>query len=283
MARTVEQIKQSIIDQKNAESELSGLNSPSATAIYNLWAFITAVAINLHEQFIDQAILDIEQVAREAVPGTADWLQNRTLEFQYNELDPQVITVIDGKATYPTIDESLRIVTRAAVKEQTNSRVLVKVAKGSEVLEPLEPDQKSALIGYLSKISFVGIPIDLISLEADQFRFEGEIFYSGEFVETVVKEAIIEALKVYLSSVSINNFDGKIVREKVIDAIQAVAGVVGVDTLNVKLNGRPDTDAIGGPLNEDIKRTYETAAGYVVEETTSGSTFEDTITMTLLA
>lgn len=281
MARTIEQIQNEMIAAKNNDPNLAALNSPSATAIWRLWTYIVAVAINLHEQFLDQGILELEQIAREAIAGTADWLQQRVLEFQYSATNPQVITVVDGRASYSTIDESLRIITRASVKEQANGRVLVKVAKSDSPLEPLNTDELNALIGYLDKVGFVGIPIDTISLNADRFRFEGEIFYSGEFVESTVKQNVIEAIENYLNNVSIERFDGIVTRENVIDAIQAVPGVVGVDTLNVLMNGRAEQDPLGGANNVNVVRQYETFAGYIIQEDTSGNTFDDTITMTL--
>ena len=137
MARSTEEIQNEMIEAKNNDPVLATLNSPSQTAIWRLWTFIVATAINIHEQFIDTAILELEQVAREAVAGTADWLQQRVLEFQYSASNPQVITVIDGRASYPVIDDSLRIVTRVSVKEQSNGRVQVKVAKGTNPLEQL--------------------------------------------------------------------------------------------------------------------------------------------------
>lgn len=282
MARSIDEIQQEIIDAKDADPNLAALNSPSAVAIWRLWSRIVAGSQETEEQLWDVFQAELEQIAREAVPGTADWLQKRVLEFQYDAANPQVVTVIDGKATYPTIDESLRIIARAAVVEQTNNRVLVKVAKddGGGGLTPLDTTELNALIGYLDKIGFVGIPIDTSSLFADRLRFEGEVFYSGEYVESTVKANVITAIIDYLSSVSVINFDGVIVREQIIDAIQAVEGVTGVDTLNVSLIARPSSVPLTGPV-VNVERTYLTAAGYIIEEDTPGNTYDDTITMTL--
>lgn len=282
MARTIKEIQNEIIASKDAETELNGLNSPSGVAIWRLWTRILATAINIHEQFIDLAILEMEQIARESIAGTADWLQQRILEFQYSATEPQVISINDqGIATYPILDESLRIVSRASVSETPNGRVLVKVAKGDTTLEPLGTDEINALIGYLDRLSFVGTPIDTISLEPDRLRVEGTILFSGEFVGSLVKINVITAINDYLASISIDNFDGKVIREKLIDAIQLVPGVVGIDTVNVRLNGRQAQDPLGGGSNVSIVRDYETFAGYIIEEDTVGNTFDDLITMQL--
>ena len=282
MARTIDEIQQEIIDAKNADANLAALNSPSAVAIWRLWTRIVAGAIETQEQLWDVFKSEVEQIAREAVPGTADWLQKRVLEFQYDAANPQVVTVIDGKAAYSTIDESLRIITRAAVVEQTNNRVLVKVAKddGSGGLEPLTTDEVNALISYLDAIGFVGIAIDTISLLPDRLRLEGQVYYNGQFVESTVKAAVIVAINSYLASVSVENFNGEIIREEIVDAIQAVEGVTGVDTLNVSLIARPNSVPLTGAV-VNVQRSYITSAGYIIEEDTTGNTFDDTITMTL--
>ena len=282
MARSITTIQNEIIAAKTADSNLNSLNSPSAVAIWRLWSRIIAGAIETQEQLWDVFKAELEQIAREAVPGTADWLQKRVLEFQYSATNPQVISVIDGKATYSTIDASLRIVTRAAVVEQVNNRVLVKVAKddGSGGLTPLAAQEVSALVSYLDAIGFVGIAIDTSSLFADRLKFQGTIFYNGQYVEATVKAAVITAIKAYLSSISITEFDGTIVREELINAIQAVTGVTGVDTLNVVLTARPSSIPLTGAV-VTVQRTYITAAGYIIQEDTARSTFNDTITMTL--
>ena len=282
MARTATEIQNEIILAVQADPTLIGLTSPSSVAIWRLWAFVVASSMEVQEQLWDVFKADLEQIAREAVPGTADWLQNRVLEFQYDATNPQVISVVNGKATYPTIDASLRIITRAAIKEQSNGRTLVKVAKddGAGGLIPLTTIEENALISYLDAIGFVGIPIDTSTQFPDRLRFQGEIFYNGQYVETTVKTNVIAAINAYLKSISLDEFDGKVVREQIIDAIQAVAGVTGIDTLNVSLIGRPSSVPLTGSV-VTITREYETAAGYIIEEDTAGNTFTDTITMTL--
>ena len=282
MARSITTIQNEIIAAKTADSNLNSLNSPSAVAIWRLWSRIIAGAIETQEQLWDIFKAELEQIARDAVPGTADWLQKRVLEFQYSATNPQVISVIDGKAAYSTINTALRIVTRAAVVEQVNNRVLVKVAKddGSGGLTPLAAQEVSALVSYLDAIGFVGIAIDTSSLFADRLKFKGTIFYNGQFVESTVKAAVITAIEAYLSSISVTEFDGTIVREELINAIQAVSGVTGVDTLNVVLTARPSSIPLTGAV-VTVQRTYITAAGYIIQEDTAGSTYNDTITMTL--
>lgn len=280
MATSIDEIQAEIIASKDNEPSLNGLNSPSQTAIWRLWTRIIATAHNLHEQIVDTKKEEIEQIGRDAISGTAEWLQKRVLEFQYSVSNPQVLTVVEGKASYYTVDPSLRIIARASVKEQASGKILVKVAKldGSD-LAPLSADERNALVSYLDKVAFAGIPVSVITLNSDKLRFEGKVIYNGENVGSVMKTKVIAAINDYLKSISTLNFSGTVVREQLIDYIQAVEGVVGIDTVNVKLNGREDSDALGGINNVDIIREYETFSGYITEEDTAGNTFDDLLTM----
>lgn len=281
MARDITVIQAEIITAVQADPNLVGLTSPSAVALWRLWTRIIAASLETEEQLNDLFRLEMEQLAREAVPGTADWLQKRVLEFQYNALSPQLVTVIDGKATYSTIDPSLRIVTRAAVKEQSNLRVLVKAAKDDGVggFDPLTGPELLALTGYLDAIGFVGIPIDTISRPADRVRLASlEVYYQRQFDASVVQAAVIAAIDDYLKNLSVDNFDGVLVRTDFIDAIQAVEGVVTLNDNGLNPIVRPfSTPAPGGT---SILIQNEVQAGYAISEDTPGFKISDVIVMT---
>ena len=280
MARSVTDIQNEIIAAVQADPNLTSLTSPSAVAIWRLWTSLTASALETEEQINDVFRAELEQIAREAVPGTADWLQKRVLEFQYDQTNPQVITVIDGKANYSTIDESLRIVTRAAVIEQSNGRVLVKAAKddGSGGIAPLTALELSALSGYLDAIGFVGIPIDTISQQADRVRITAlNVYYLRQFDPVTVKADVITAIDTYLESLSISNFNGVLVKTELVDAIQAVEGVVTLDDSNFPLIIRDFSTPIPGGQSIAVQR--ETSAGYAIGEDTAGFTLDDTIVL----
>jgi len=258
MARSITEIQNAIIADIQADTTLGALNSPSATAIWRLWTFVIATAIHVHERFMDIGIETMETIARDAVPGTPGWLQRRVLEFQYDEDNRQFVTEQpDGSVGYTTIDESLRIISRCAVVE-TESGVVIKVAKGSEPLEKLNINELNALRDYVDKIGFAGVFIRSESLDADIFRIDVEIIYSGQYLRDTVQSEIVTALKSYLANLSIENFNGTVVREQVVDAIQQVPGVEGIDTQGLKLFGQRS-----GQSFEVIERLYNSDAGYL--------------------
>ena len=270
MARSITEIQNAIIADIQADTTLGGLNSPSATAIWRLWTFIIATAIHVHERFMDIGIETMVTIARDAVPGTPGWLQRRVLEFQYDEDNRQFVTEQpDGSVGYTTIDESLRIISRCAVVE-TESAVVVKVAKGSDPLEKLTENEINALRDYVDKIGFAGVVIRSESLDADIFKIDVEIIYSGQYLRDTVQTDIVTALKNYLANLSIDNFNGTVVREQVVDAIQQVPGVYGIDTQGLKMWGQRS-----GQSFEVIDRLYNSDAGYLEYDET-----DSIITMT---
>ena len=270
MARSISEIQNAIIADIQADTTLGALNSPSATAIWRLWTFVIATAIHVHERFMDIGIETMETIARDAVPGTPGWLQRRVLEFQYDEDNRQFVTEQpDGSVGYTTIDESLRIISRCAVVE-TESAVVVKVAKGSDTLGKLNINKLNALRDYIDKIGFAGVVIRSESLDADIFKIDVEIIYSGQYLRDTVQAAIVTALKSYLANLSIDNFNGTVVREQVVDAIQQVPGVYGIDTQGLKMWGQRS-----GQSFEVIDRLYNSDAGYLEYDET-----DSIITMT---
>jgi len=280
MARTVDEIQTEIINAIQADPTLAGLTSTSAVAFWRLITRVVAGALESEEQINDLFKAELEQIAREAIPGTAEWLQKRVLEFQYDALNPQVTQVIDGRVTYPTIDESLRIITAAAVKEQANGRVLVKAAKddGAGGLEPLSTLEKDALDGYLSRIGFVGIPIDSISQQPDRLRVSNSnVYYKKEYDPAAILLDIEEALNQYLNDISSVNFNGVVVLSEIIDIIQAIDGVADVKSFFFLTVIRPfSTPAPGGTA---ITIQKEAEAGYAILEDTPGYTLADTLTL----
>ena len=54
MARTVSEIQEEILRQKNQEPSLNTLNSNSKVAIWRLWAYITAFVIWTLEKIFDE-------------------------------------------------------------------------------------------------------------------------------------------------------------------------------------------------------------------------------------
>jgi hypothetical protein len=292
MARSIAIIKQQIIDAKNGEELLAGLNSPSQSSLWNLWAYITAVAINLHEQLWDIFQTEIETIASSAAPGTPQWLRDKTLKFQYSATNPQILQLIDFIPQYTVVDPTLRLVTQCSVKLEGNRIVLLKVAKGTDTLTPLGIEtippntldnnpEINALKTYIENIKFAGTSIQVISLQADRLQVYADVYYDGQYVLGTVKDNVKTAIATYLKNLP---FDGLVSNTKLIDAIQAVQGVLDVQLQKLGARAFEQSPLTTTNLVDSytvLCRNYATIAGYIIPEDATGFTLDDTLNVTV--
>lgn len=282
MARSVEVISQSMFEAKAAESDLNGLTSTSQTAIWRLWIYIVASCINIFEQLQDVFKEELETISSNAIPGTPQWVQAKTLAFQYSATNPQVVTIVDSEIVYPTEDDTLKIVTRCSVITGANKIVSIKVAKATSATDttpiPLVALEESALSSYWGLLGFAGISYSVINLDADLIGVVADIYYDGQYSATIQADAIL-ALDNYLAAIP---FDGYVSVLAIEDALQNVKGISDVKLTTV--SGRSDATLFADRFSfYDLptsinSRRYSTASGYCKQEIESGQTFADTLT-----
>jgi hypothetical protein len=274
MARTVAQIKQSMLDAKNADPTLSALTSTSQTAKWNLYYFIVASCIAIFEQLQDLFKTDLEAIASTAAPSTPQWTRNKVLKFQNGdiaELNTTTFTV-----EYPTINTANQILTRCAVITAPNRTVLIKVAK-SNPPAPLSLIEKASLQRYIETFNPAGIAFTIINENSDKMEVAATIYYNGQY-SAVISTNVVAALNNYMANLP---FNGVISTQAVVDAMQAAEGVISVSLARILV--RKDTVAYGAGVTLYNLSTgvdsvqYQTIAGYVVQETTATHTFADTL------
>jgi hypothetical protein len=222
---------------------------------------------------------DIQAIADAAPSGNKQWLRSQILKFQYGDV---ILIGTDFVPYYPVIDTSKQIIAQASVVE-TGSSVTIKVAKGSP-LEPLSATELSALIDYYygtdtsQGIGFSGVAPNIISNEPDRIRVEATVYFYGQYTESVVSANVILAINNFLATFQNVAFDGTVFMIRMVDAIQAVAGVsrVHLDEIKVRIASVP----LGGATILDVQGFYNTVAGYIISEDTASNTLADTLTFT---
>jgi len=275
MARTVAQIKQSMFDAKNADPSLSTLTSTSQTAKWNLYYFIVASCIAIFEQLQDIFKTELETIASTAAPSTPQWTRNKVLAFQTGDVAELNTTTF--VIEYPTINTANQILTRCAVITAPNRTVLIKVAKGNPPT-PVSVGELAELQSYVETFNPAGIAFTLINENSDKMEVAGKVYYNGQY-SAVIATNVVAALNSYMANLP---FNGVISTQAVVDAIQAVDGVISVSLTRILV--RKDTVAYGAGVTLYNLSTgvdavqYQTIAGYVVEETTATHTFADTLT-----
>ena len=279
MARTIAQIKTQITTQIAAESALAGLNSPSQTAIWNLWAYVIATAIFIQESLWDLFSTQLDQTISNAPAWTDKWVQTESFKFQYDAVTPQIIQLNNFVPSYPTVDTTKQIISRCSVVTKSNRIVTVKVASAEPPIALTTP-QLTSFQGYLDVISPAGVQYSTISYNPDQLLVGAQVFYDGQYASTISAN-VIAGINTYMANIE---FDGFIRISALEDAIQAVPGVTDVILNNVAI--RPDGTPFANTTyllqnNTEIYNKYTMYAGYVIGETTAGHTFTNTLIFTV--
>lgn len=274
-----------LYDPANPDPTKRGLVSTSKVAIWRLWAWIVASAINLFEQFADEFQRNVEASVALASPGTPSWYRQKVFEFQYSTTDPQIVqfNTTTFSPYYATVNEALRIVTACAVTTTGNKTAVVKVAKGGTSPTALDTAEKDALTSYLNKICFAGTQIQLISTASDKIMLGYDLYYDGQYSASIEADTF-NAVNDFLASASANNFDGAITLSKIEDVLQSVPGMIDVVARQVEV--RPD--AIPSPNAYKMVDNYtvnlrnnQPYSGYFEVDSDSGRTLADTLTFTV--
>lgn len=277
MARQISDIQQQMLDNIAADSTLGSLlTSTSKRAIYRLFTYIVAVAINALEQLIDIFTASVEATAAKAAPATAAWLQAQILKFQYSSTTPQVIQLIDFAPAYPVVDETLQIISRCSVTTNLSNNVIIKVATG-EPPAALSSPQLSALQAYVNEIGIAGVIYNVTSEASDKLYVQANVYYQGQY-SAVIQQNVVEAIQNFLASIP---FNGQMKVSDLEEAITSVEGVNDVVLVNVRARANGTAFSAGSYLVQNqqiIGRLWNTLAGYIVGETTSSNTLYDSLT-----
>lgn len=278
MARTIKEIYDHIIQEKQTFSELNAylpnyessaispfqallqdINSTSRIAIWRLWAFITAVALHYHEKIFDQHKVEVENIAANLRAGKLQWYAAEAMKFQYG----YGITFNNNTYRYYYIDTqsedaiASRIISKVSVKEVISPNftgIEIKVAKGEGTeLDKLKPEERDSFETYMYRIGFAGIPLSIISTEADKIRYNINVYFDGVLPQSDVMTLVEQTIKDYLKSIE---FDGILYRNKLIDALQALSAIRDVEIVSLNTY-RSETDTW---IN--VNRFEEPKSGY---------------------
>lgn len=282
MARTIAEIYDEIVTVKNGTTELDGLlplnessqdyiaanASGSKVAIWRLWCWIFASVCWLQEVLMDKHKIEIDYAISHTPFGTLQWYYKIVLAFQlgYDLLwDDARDQYVYTDTTSATAVES-RIVKRAAVTVG-NGQLQFKVAKlDNGVPVPLDDStadesERTTLTAYLTHMAYPGTNIVLISEAADELRLDAVIYFDPLVLNPDGSSVVDNS--VYPVSVAVNAFvqqlpfNGRMNRQKLIDAVQAVDGVEDIVMNAVERRyGSLDYEATG--------REYVPFAGHMV-------------------
>jgi len=242
MARTVSQIYDALIAEKEALDNLAGLQpspdefqtflqdltSPSKVAIWRLFLYVVAFGHWVIEVLYDRHVETVTALKYVLITGTVRWYQQKALEFQYGD----ALTWNGSQYVYNPVTLANQIVKRAAVID-AGGIVRVKVAKldvDGVTPIPLTAPENVSFTAYMESIAFAGVNIIVISTSADDVIINAVVYYDP-LVLTPTGESILNA-GVYPAEDAINGyisnlpFNGVFNKTALVDAMQAAEGVV---------------------------------------------------------
>jgi hypothetical protein len=238
MARTITDIQQTILDAKQAVSQLNALevlttseqtitsaDSTSKVAIWRLWVWIFAYAMYIHERIV-------EGNAENSRPHNVPWYRGKFLNF----LDGLPLVWKDGQFKYDltnvTDAEQRKIIDRCAVLESNNGELVIKIATDNNgVIEPVTPAQLVRFKAYAKQIKDAGNRLRVVNDPGDLLQIDLTVevdpliidLQTGKLLSTTATiYPVKEAIDLYLKNLE---FNGALVREFLRDAIQKADGV----------------------------------------------------------
>lgn len=229
MARTLTEIYTVAKSYRNQYLELTEFQNSSKMSVIDAFTWVTSACIWTFENILDVFKVDLAKDLQNRINGNAAYYANALLKYQSgDELEMNE----EGTAfSYPTIDETKRVITRVSYSEYQeegfyDKQLMLKIATGEPgAYERVSDEELLAIRAYFNQIAFAGTHATIVSRKGDVLVPRVTVYYDGATSEEEVYKNIEDALNDFIANVS---FDGVIYTQKIIDAIQRAEHVVDV-------------------------------------------------------
>lgn len=242
---------------------------------------VVAQQSNNQQVLFDAHINEIESLINSAAPQTEEWFKDKMINlFEY---DSTAVPVVQLNTTtfapyYSSPNSNFRVVKYCSVVSGVFGTVLIKIAgETSGVPSILSSGIVSAAQSFINIISFSGITYTVVSRESDKMYVEADVYYKGIY-SAVIQANVELAIENYFKSIP---FDGTVEMGDLLASIRSVTGVNRAVLKNVKARQDSVVFALGTVMIDDrdwVIDVWNTYAGYIVPETTTGYTLSDSIT-----
>lgn len=228
--RTIEDIKDIIVKDKNSATALTQLTSTSKSAVWLEWTNNVAYAHYVLEQSFEHHKAEVSEALTQLKPHTARWYRNKALAFQcgFDLVEDQDFYDNSGFTDHQ-ISASKIIKYSAVTEAETESRLIVKIAtdNGTE-LQPITETQKEAFTAYMQEIRDAGLRITVINYLPDILQLTMQIERDPLVIDAngvsnlTGKRPVEDAINAYMKELP---FNGQLVLAHLVDKLQMVQGV----------------------------------------------------------
>lgn len=250
MARTIKEIQEGIITSLRDESGLS--LSTSKVAEWRLWTYVFAVAVYTFEIILDAFRSEVDTLTEKVAPGTARWYAEMCRRFQNGH---ELLFDESTAALYYAGDApESRIIKVVAVREEKNT-LIIKAAKQDDTgkLVPLSTEERDNLVDYIDAVKFCGLDVNVISTNEDKLRYRLEVYIESSMPSALVRKNVEAALLGFKTSL---DFDAVLYRQRFIDSVMDIPGVVTCRLISLESMGAADEGFTPIDICSELKSGY---------------------------
>ena len=229
MSRTIKEIYNEAVQERNRRLELTEFASDSKLSVMNGILWTVAAVIYSFETLLDVFAVDISEAINNRINGTPDYYANALLQYQQGD---ELTVREDGLAFgYAQVDETKRIITQVSYVESTDdsnldSKLVLKIATGTKGhLEAIPAEELVPINAYIGKLKFAGTRIEVISRPGDVLIPRVTVYWDGAVPEAELYDALEAALAEYVMNI---DFDAAIYVNRVWEALRRVEHVTDV-------------------------------------------------------
>lgn len=238
MARTSQEIEQSIDTEASQYPELNELQSNSSMVAF--WVHtkkvIVFVALFL-EILFDKHKEEVNQIIDATETGSFDWYASIFKDYQHGDS----LTLENNRPVYAEVDESKRIIKRVSITELPDASLLVKAVKeDNDELVPLTGAELAGFSAYVYRRKIAGTKIQIQSLVADELTIDCEaildpvLFKSNGQLISDNSEKVKDVMEAHLKNF---DFGNKFYLSKLIDEVMNIEGVIDFHINSTDLSG----------------------------------------------
>lgn len=243
MARSVAEIEQIILIEKSKNASLNVIDTTSRATPFGAFVYIVAIFMHTLEVLFDYLKTDVREELNNRI-GLPKWYIEVSKSFQLGYL-------LNDLLLYESIDKEAQIITKVSVSE-FGGGVLLKIAKGLDVIEPLTLEEQRQFLAYMSKVKPVGILLSVRSEPPAVVSINAKIFYDASQGVSEVTNQVKNLVSNYLKNLS---FGGGIKENDLIGAIRnSTINDVLINSVLISEQGKTYT----------LDRYHEIFSGYAI-------------------
>lgn len=235
-----------------------------SVSIEGVFIYLWAVGAWIISQMFLKHRKDVEVNLENLKPHNLRWYVSKAKKYQHGDTLPVDENGLVNDDQYETIDVKKQII-KYAVAQEVDSSLLIKTAKYQNENDStpikLNEAELAGLKNYIAEIKDAGVPISIISNDADLLSLTITIYYDPMAL-TIHDNVLIDADGNDVIRLAVEHtienlpFNGALKKSDIIDSINQLKGIAVVDITDMKLQAT-------GEIEENIIGYCTPKSGYV--------------------